>query len=92
MQLEKTAHLQTSNDHIYCNEEANISSNKISEIGLSDHFPIFLTGKTNSKSPKFSHHTITYRSFKTHNEQDFNMNLKLHHGILSEFLTTQIKL
>ena len=66
----KTAQSQTLIDHIYCNVEANVSSVNVPEIGLSDHFPIFLTRKTNCTEPKFSHHTITYRSFKFFNEQD----------------------
>ena len=67
----KTAHSQTLIDHIYCNVASNISSIKVPEIGLSDHFPIFLTRKTNCTEPKLSHHTITYRSFKSFNEQLF---------------------
>ena len=67
----KTAQSQTLIDHIYCNVEANDSSVNVPEIGLSDHFPIFLTRKTNCTEPKFSHHSITYRSFKFFNEQMF---------------------
>ena len=67
----KTAHSQTLIDHIYCNVESNISSINVPEIGLSDHFPIFLTRKTNCTLPKFLHQTISYRSFKSFNEQDF---------------------
>ena len=67
----KTAHSQTLIDHIYCNVESNISSINVPEIGLSDHFPIFLTRKTNCTMPKLSHQTISYRSFKTFNEQEF---------------------
>ena len=67
----KIAQSQTLIDHIYCNVEANVSSVNVPEIGLSDHFPIFLTRKTNCTEPKFSHHTITYRSFKFFNEQMF---------------------
>lgn len=67
----KTALSQTLIDHIYCNVETNISSIQVPEVGLSDHFPIFLTRKTNCTQPKLSHHTITYRSFKSFNEQMF---------------------
>ena len=67
----KTAHSQTLIDHIYCNVESNISSINVPEIGLSDHFPIFLTRKTNCTLPKILHQTISYRSFKSFNEQDF---------------------
>ena len=58
-------------DHIYCNVATNINSIKVPEIGLSDHFPIFLTRKTNCIEPKLSHHTINYRSFKLFDEQLF---------------------
>ena len=41
-------------------------------LGLSDHFPIFVTRKINSlSSVKNSHFTITYRSFKNVNEDEF---------------------
>ena len=69
--IRKTAQSQTLIDHIYCNVEANVSSVNVPEIGLSDHFPIFLTRKTNCTEPKFSHHSVTYRSFKFFNEQMF---------------------
>ena len=61
---------------IYCNIEANISSIKVPQIGLSDHFPIFLTRKTNSSSPKSSRHTIRYRSYKNFNEGNFTSDLQ----------------
>lgn len=67
----KTAHSQTLIDHIYCNIEENISSIKVPEIGISDHFPVFLTRKTNCATPKSSHNTITYRSYKNFDEQEF---------------------
>ena len=67
----KTAHSQTLIDHIYCSVESNISSINVPEIGLSNHFPIFLTRKTNCTMHKLSPQTISYRSFKTFNEQDF---------------------
>ena len=47
----KTAHSQTLIDHIYCNVESNISSINVPEIGLSDHFPIFLTEKQTAQCP-----------------------------------------
>ena len=67
----KTAYSHTLIDHIYCNIEENISSIKIPEIGISDHFPVFLTRKTNCTTPKSSHNTITYRSYKNFDEQKF---------------------
>lgn len=66
-----TSHSQTLIDHIYCNVQENISSVKVPKIGISDHFPIFLTRKTNNTTPKSSHYTITYRSYKNFKEQEF---------------------
>ena len=41
-------------------------------LGLSDHFPVFVTRKLNSYSVlKKSHHSISYRSFKNFNEAEF---------------------
>ena len=54
----KSAASETLIDHIYCNTEANINSVDVPQLGLSDHFPVFLTRKTNCSTPKFTHHTI----------------------------------
>ena len=56
--------------------QTNVSSIDAPQIGLSDHFPIFLTRKTNCSIPKFSHHTISYRSYKHFNEQEFIFDLQ----------------
>ena len=41
-------------------------------MGLSDHFPVFITRKLNSSSVlRKSHHSISYRSFKNFNETEF---------------------
>ena len=72
----KTSSSETLIDHIYCNMQTNLSSIDVPQIGLSDHFPIFLTRKTNCSIPKFSHHTISYRSYKHFNEQEFISDLQ----------------
>ena len=72
----KTSFSETLIDHIYCNIEANIISINVPQIGLSNHFPIFLTRKTNSSLPKSSHHTIRYRSYKNINEENFMSDLQ----------------
>ncbi len=67
----KTSHSETLIDHIYCNIESNVSNIHVPKLGLSDHFPIFLTRKFTSSPPKHCHHTITYRSFKNFCEEAF---------------------
>lgn len=52
-------------DHIYTNTKENILEVMVPKIGLSDHFPIFLTRKVNGKSTKNNaHKSIIYRSFQ----------------------------
>ena len=63
-------------DHIYCNIHDNIKSIDVPQLGLSDHFAVFLTRKPNSSLPKKSHHTISYRSFKNFNEENFITDLQ----------------
>ena len=67
-----TNHSRTLIDHIYCNTPNNVLCVNVPNLGLSDHFPIFVTRKINSlSSVKNSHFTITYRSFKKFNEEEF---------------------
>ena len=64
-------------DHIYCNTPINIISVDVPILGLSDHFPIFATRKFNSLSGvKKSHFTISHRSFKNFNKQEFCSDVK----------------
>ena len=52
-------------DHVYSNTHSNFLMTTVPCIGLSDHFPIFISRKTNgSCSLKNTHYTISYRSFK----------------------------
>lgn len=63
-------------DHIYSNFSDNIQYTDVPRIGLSDHYPVFLTRKVNTQLPKMTHHTIKYRSFKQFDETKFNDDLK----------------
>ena len=58
-------------DHIYSNCPENVNSLNIPNVGLSDHFPIFLTRKMHVQPPKTNHYTISYRSFKNFDEAAF---------------------
>ena len=40
-----TDHSETLIDHIYCNNFSNVLSTKVPILGLSDHFPVFVTRK-----------------------------------------------
>lgn len=50
----------TSIDHIYSNFSSSIQYIDVPKIGLSDHYPVFLTLKVNSHIPKETHHVIKY--------------------------------
>ncbi|MCG8113419.1 MAG: reverse transcriptase domain-containing protein [Candidatus Thiodiazotropha taylori] len=63
-------------DHIYCNIEENCSNICVPKLGLSDHFPVFVTRKINLHVPKSHHYTISYRCFKTFNEENFIKDLR----------------
>ena len=56
--------------------QENLNSIDVPQIWLSDHFPIFLIRKTNCSVPKLSHHTISYRSYKHFDEQNFISDLQ----------------
>ena len=71
-----TARSATLIDHIYCNMQENCSNIYVPKLGLSDHFPTFFTRKINLHVPKSQHYTITYRSFKTFNEENFIADLR----------------
>ena len=64
-------------DHIYSNTHANILTIAVPHLGLSDHFPVFVSRKTNgSCDVKNTHYTISYRSFKNFDETKFIDDLK----------------
>ena len=67
-----TSNSRTLIDHIYCNCPENVKSVLVPKLGLSDHFPIFVTRKIHNRIPKGKHHhTISYRSFKNFDEHKF---------------------
>ena len=68
-------------DHIYCNTPGNLATVTVPKTGLSDHYPIFMTRKINSSTPKKEHYTIKYRSFKNFSETDFNEDMRSSHLI-----------
>ena len=47
-----TSNSKTLIDHIYCNCPENVKSVSVPKLGLSDHFPIFVTRKMHSHIPK----------------------------------------
>ena len=64
-------------DHIYSNTYANVLTSVVPKLGLSDHFPVFVSRKTNGASDvKNTHYTISYRSFKNFDENKFIDELK----------------
>ena len=64
-------------DHIYSNTHANILTIAVPHLGLSDHFPVFVSRKTNgSCDVKNTPYTISYRSFKNFDENKFIDDLK----------------
>lgn len=71
-----TSDSKTLIDHIYSNCPENVKSVLVPKIGLSDHFPIFLTRKLHTHTPKVNHYTISYRSFKSFDEAKFVSDLQ----------------
>ena len=73
-----TSDSRTLIDHIYCNCQDNVKSVLVPMLGLSDHFPIFLTRKMHNYAPKGKkHYSISYRSFKNFDEQKFINDLQV---------------
>ena len=62
-------------DHIYCNYPENVKSVLVPKLGLSDHFPVFITRTMQNHSPK-GHYSISYRSFKNFDETKFINDLR----------------
>ena len=58
-------------DHIYTSHEDNIASVSVSKQTISDHYAVFGNRKQNHVVHKYSHQTITYRSFKHFDQQEF---------------------
>ena len=63
-------------DHIYANETNNIANVFVPSLSLSDHYPVCFTRSISNNTDKtFTHKTITYRCFKTFNEEKFQNDL-----------------
>ena len=58
-------------DHIYTNMPDNITATCVPNIGISHHYIVFCNRKLNASFPKAIHIYISYRSYKTLNENDF---------------------
>ena len=58
-------------DHVYTNVPSNISESFVSDLSISDHFPVCITRKFSNKMIKNNHINTTYRSFKNFNEHQF---------------------
>ena len=66
-----TPNSKTLIDHIYTSHEENIASVSVSKQTISDHYAVFGNRKQNHVVHKYSHQTITYRSFKHFDQQEF---------------------
>ena len=51
-----TSRSRTLIDHIYCNYPENVKSVLVPKLGLSDHFPVFVTRKMHNYTPKGKSH------------------------------------
>ncbi|MES9881480.1 MAG: reverse transcriptase family protein, partial [Sedimenticola sp.] len=71
-----TANSATLIDHIYTNNEDNISHVCVKQLCISDHFGIFCNRKLSTTAHKDSHQSISYRSFKSFNEANFIYDLE----------------
>ena len=67
-----TPNSKTLIDHIYTSHEENIASVSVSKQTISDHYAVFGNRKQNHVVHKYSHQTITYRSFKHFDQQVAN--------------------
>ena len=57
--------------HVYTTNPATIAESFVSQISLSDHFPVCFTRKMNHKLSKHQHTTTSYRCFKHFDEKTF---------------------
>ena len=58
-------------DHIYTNFDENIAHEYVCKISISDDFAVFGNRKLNNCVKSNTHQTITYRSFKNFDENNF---------------------
>ena len=62
-------------DHVYTSHPENIVNCIVSDLSLSDHFPICFTRKINQRILKHKHITTSYRCFKNFDENSFLLEL-----------------
>lgn len=63
-------------DHVFSNRPSNITFCNVKDYSISDHFPVCFTRKISGKSLNDSvHKTITYRSLKRFDEDNFLLEL-----------------
>ena len=58
-------------DHVYSSHPDNILTCFVSDISISDHFPVCFSRKVNCRIPKHNHHTTSYRCFKRFDDVNF---------------------
>ena len=71
---EPTRVTQTSStliDHVYSSHPENILTCFVSDISISDHFPVCFSRKINNRIPKIKHQKTSYCGFKHFNEVNF---------------------
>ena len=74
-------------DHVYTTAPCTISESFVSDLSVSDHFPVCITRKVSNKISKNNHTSTTYRSFKNFNEEQFLHDLSVD---LEEFTLCQL--
>lgn len=64
-------------DHIWCSNPDNVAQVKVSEIGISDHFPVCIVRKINGGFTKLNKHIfVKYRCYKNFSTPKFLEDLK----------------
>lgn len=82
-----TQNTETIIDHIYTSNPENISTCFVSQLSISDHFPVCFSRKVNIKSPRNKHITTSYRCYKHFIEADFLAEVT---NDMDTFITDQI--
>ena len=62
-------------DHVYTSHPGNVVNCIVSDLSLSDHFPICFTRKINHRILKYKHIITSYRCFKKFDENSFLLEL-----------------
>lgn len=72
-----TKHGSTIIDHIYSSSTSFINEIFVSDLSISDHYPICFSRSTKNLKSHTGHKIITYRSFKKFREENFQRDLML---------------